>query len=188
MSYNNRSKLNFTLAKLIKNSMKKFIILFFVLILSILNLNLAFAEEEHLSDSNTFETHKTIEQVLNELRQIQGVTNNADLDCNKINNQQFSEVGEAWMIASHPLEEHSLIHEMNTVDSEESEDLLHIKTGQDYLGCSLTFSSLGEDILKKEAPVDDLGFYFSIVIIFGLIILLVIVITLYFRENKSDKK
>ena len=88
-----------------------------------------------LSDDENGE-HQSIESVMQDIRQSQGVDSNDQIDCEKVSNEQFERLGEAYMDIMHPNpKEHAIMDRMMGGDNSESLATMHRIMGARYLGC-----------------------------------------------------
>jgi putative membrane protein len=82
------------------------------------------------------EQGKSLNEIIGEIRQAQGLKPDQQIDCNKVTDQQFEELGEAWMDAAIPDPQH---HEMmdGMLGGPGSKSLAnaHRRMGAQYLGC-----------------------------------------------------
>ena len=100
---------------------------FIVFMSIILAVSITFAHEE---------TVKSVDDILNEIASKQGVSTD-QIDCNKISNEEFEELGDAVM--ERMLGDHELHEQMDEkMGGEGSESLkqMHIFMGMNWLGCT----------------------------------------------------
>lgn len=92
---------------------------------------------------------ESLAEVLRAIQQSQGAQEIRDIDCNKVSDQQFEEVGDAVMETMHPGEQHELMDQMMARlptpersdggqggEGSDSLKTMHITMGQNYLNCS----------------------------------------------------
>jgi len=112
--------------------MKKRIIPFVVFAFFACSL-LAFAD----STVGTSKHHgKFLEEVLQEIRESQGIGEDEKIDCSKVTDEQLEELGEAFMSVMHPdPEEHELMDRMMGGEGSPTLSSMHRMMGARYLGC-----------------------------------------------------
>lgn len=107
-------------------------------LLPLLTLLLLFGEYAARADSTAIgdDNHQTVQSVLSDIRQSQGVDSNDKIDCDKITDQQFEQLGEAVMDVAHPNpKEHAFMDRMMGGDNSQSLAAMHRLMGANYLGC-----------------------------------------------------
>lgn len=88
------------------------------------------------SDSEGGQHGKSIEVVLQEIRESQGISKNDRIDCQKVSDQQLEELGEAFMSVMHPdPEEHEIMDRMMGGEGSPMLSTMHRIMGARYLGC-----------------------------------------------------
>jgi len=77
-----------------------------------------------------------LDQVLADIVASQNVTAASDLSCDRVTDDQYAELGEAFMALRHPDEdEHAFMDQMMGGEGSDSLRSAHIGMGQAYLGC-----------------------------------------------------
>lgn len=83
------------------------------------------------------EEHRALPEVLKEVLQSQQASTLAELDCQNVTDEQWEELGDAVMGQMHPdTEQHEAMDEMMGGEGSESLRQVHIRMGQNYLGCA----------------------------------------------------
>jgi putative membrane protein len=79
---------------------------------------------------------KSVQTVLQEIRASQGIGKNERIDCRKVSDQQFEELGEAYMDVVHPdPDEHEIMDRMMGGEGSPTLATMHRIMGARYLGC-----------------------------------------------------
>lgn len=105
-----------------------------ILIFLLLLPAIVFADEGH---------DMSLSGVVEEIMLVQGVNSQDKVDCEKVSDEQFEELGEAVMGAMHPdPEEHEAMDQMMGGEGSDSLLAMHIAMGQRYLGCNSTGSGM----------------------------------------------
>jgi len=86
-------------------------------------------------DATVNEQHQIIDTVLKNLLDKYQVSKTQDLDCKKITDDEFEQVGDAQMEVMHPGEAHEAMDQMMGGEGSDSLKSMHIRMGQNYLGC-----------------------------------------------------
>lgn len=103
-----------------------------IIILTII-LSAAFIALPYLSFADN---NASVEDVLSQIKQSQNVSQNRDLKCDKITDDQFEKLGDAVMDVMHPDErQHELMDQMMGGEGSAGLRTAHIMMGQRYLGC-----------------------------------------------------
>src|SRR3989338_7102221 len=79
----------------------------------------------------------TLDQMLQQMYEAQGVSRISDIDCEKIDDHTLEDLGDAFMSVVHPDPDvHEAMDQMMGGEGSESLRFAHIRMGQSYLGCS----------------------------------------------------
>lgn len=79
---------------------------------------------------------RPLEEVLEAIRQSQGIIEDEPIDCAQVTDEQFEELGEAFMSIMHPdPQEHALMDRMMGGEDSETLSAMHKMMGARYLGC-----------------------------------------------------
>lgn len=77
-----------------------------------------------------------IDMVLENIKKSQSVTNLSDVNCDKVTDEQFENLGDAWMEQMHPGEAHDFMDERMGGENSDTLRSMHIQMGKNYLGCN----------------------------------------------------
>ena len=114
--------------------MKQALYFFFLSLILFLSLSIApYAEADTGGDNH----NKSLAVVLQEIRELHGVENNSDIDCEQLSDSQLEEIGEGVMSTMHPdPDQHEFMDRMMGGEGSASLEATHIMMGSGYLGCS----------------------------------------------------
>jgi uncharacterized membrane protein len=94
---------------------------------------LALAQESPMTPG---EHTRTLKEVMAEIRQSQNLGPDQEIDCDKVTDAQYEELGEAWMDVMVPNErQHEMMDRMMGGEGSESLAIAHRRMGARYLGC-----------------------------------------------------
>lgn len=82
------------------------------------------------------DNNKTTIEVLQEILTSQNVSTVQKLDCTKVTDEQFADLGDAFMEEAHPGDAHEAMDKMMGGEGSASLTAIHISMGQRYLGCA----------------------------------------------------
>jgi hypothetical protein len=113
--------------------MKKLNIIFVIVVFV---LSVAGVTAYAAGESNEMSQEKSIQDVMKEIRQSQGVNNNEQIDCDKVTDMQYEELGDALMSVLHPnMQEHQFMDRMMGGEGSPTLAYMHRMMGARYLGC-----------------------------------------------------
>ncbi len=79
---------------------------------------------------------RPMEDIIRDIRQTQGIGEDESIDCAQVTDEQFEELGEAFMSIMHPdPQEHALMDRMMGGEDSETLSAMHKMMGARYLGC-----------------------------------------------------
>ncbi len=79
---------------------------------------------------------RSVDVILDELLQEQGVSEVKELNCDEITDEHFGELGDAAMSVMHPdQEQHTMMDTMMGGEGSENLEVAHIMMGKNYIGC-----------------------------------------------------
>ncbi len=84
-----------------------------------------------------------LKDTITEVESSQNVTAADQLHCNKVTDNQFEKLGDAVMETLHPGSAHEYMDKMMGGEGSESLKIIHIRLGQQYLGCGSSYAALG---------------------------------------------
>ena len=88
------------------------------------------------SDAERAAQQRSLEQVLSDIQQSQGVNSIQQIDCNTVTNEQFEQLGDAFMRVMHPdTQRRDFMKRMMGGEGSTSLSLMHRNMGARYLGC-----------------------------------------------------
>jgi len=102
-------------------------LLFSFYIIFVLTPLLVSAHSDHNLDVDT---------VLENIKKSQSVINLSDVNCDKVTDEQFENLGDAWMEQMHPGEIHEFMDERMGGKNLDNLRSMHIQMGKNYLGCN----------------------------------------------------
>lgn len=136
---------------------------------------------------------KTYDQVIQEIMAEQNATKITDIDCKKVSNKNFVQLGDSVMekmVGSHELHE-----QMDMMMGEEGELRMHLAMGKNWLGCSSLEDMMGFNMMPMMMRI--MGNYYpayysryDYVFVFGILgwILFLILLVFVIIESKKRRK
>ncbi len=100
-----------------------------------------------LSASAAAHSGASVESVLSEIMSAQQAANAAGIDCNKVAEHQFEELGDALMEQMHPGSAHETMDAMMGGEGSEQLKAMHVSMGKSYLRCDGYAAMMGTGMM-----------------------------------------
>ena len=95
------------------------------------------------------------EEVLSEIRESQGISAATQIDCNKVTEHHFEELGDALMEQMHSGEAHETMDAMMGGEGSESLKAMHVSMGKSYLLCGGGNEMMGNNVSGYGMPFQN---------------------------------
>lgn len=99
----------------------------------------------------------TVQGVFEDMRNSQNVSNNSDINCNRVSEAQFEKLGDSYMDVIQPNEDrHKLMDRMMGGEGSDSLRSMHILMGQRYLGCGNYMGDSSYDSMMGSGVINGM--------------------------------